>query len=249
MSEIEWQPTQHAGPQHGAILEFCHAHRLPAPQDGSAELLVFIEQGALEGLHAFLAHDLTREHGGVLVGLPCYDPQQGRYFLDIRGAIPAQETEGTPSHLQFTPETWGYISGIIDENYPNLIVVGWYHSHPGLGVFMSGTDRATQAAFYGQDWQVAVVCDPARRQTGWFAGADCEPLRPHQVIPYAERTTPSGASRPAASETAVLLEQEYLKRTELAGDWRWLLPFGLLILGLALVWAGIRGYRKTRGEG
>ncbi len=43
------------------------------------------------------------------------------------------------------------------------MVVGWYHSHPNLGAFFSGTDRATQRAFFNRPYSVGLVVDPVRR--------------------------------------------------------------------------------------
>jgi COP9 signalosome complex subunit 5 len=41
-------------------------------------------------------------------------------------------------------------------------VIGWYHSHPGYGCWLSGIDVATQALQQYTDPQVAVVIDPDR---------------------------------------------------------------------------------------
>ena len=51
-------------------------------------------------------------------------------------------------------------------------VVGWAHSHPGFGVFMSGTDQRTQASMQAMfPDAVAVVIDPLHKngiQIGFF---------------------------------------------------------------------------------
>ena len=45
-------------------------------------------------------------------------------------------------------------------------VLGWYHSHPGYGCWLSGIDVATQSMYQShQDPFVAVVIDPLRSQT------------------------------------------------------------------------------------
>ena len=41
------------------------------------------------------------------------------------------------------------------------MVVGWYHSHPGFGCWLSGVDMNTQQSFEAlSDRAVAVVVDP-----------------------------------------------------------------------------------------
>jgi proteasome lid subunit RPN8/RPN11 len=61
-------------------------------------------------------------------------------------------------------------------------VVGWYHSHPNLGVFFSGTDRKTQRDFFNQSHSLGLVVDPIRLQEKWFIGPDSIELRPPQII-------------------------------------------------------------------
>jgi len=40
-------------------------------------------------------------------------------------------------------------------------MVGWYHSHPGFGCWLSGTDIATQSTIEKLDSRnIAVVVDP-----------------------------------------------------------------------------------------
>lgn len=40
------------------------------------------------------------------------------------------------------------------------LVVGWAHSHPGFGCYLSSIDVATQNAFFGEPFHVALVVDP-----------------------------------------------------------------------------------------
>jgi proteasome lid subunit RPN8/RPN11 len=61
-------------------------------------------------------------------------------------------------------------------------VVGWYHSHPDLGVFFSGTDRRTQRAFFNQPHCIGLVVDPIGFQETWFIGPDSVELRNAQIL-------------------------------------------------------------------
>jgi len=48
-------------------------------------------------------------------------------------------------------------------------VVGWYHSHPGLGLFLSDYDIATQAKLQQfSPYIVALVIDPKRDEVSFF---------------------------------------------------------------------------------
>ena len=50
----------------------------------------------------------------------------------------------------------------------NLRVLGWWHSHPGFGCFLSPTDLKTQEYFFPESYQVALVVDPVRDELEFF---------------------------------------------------------------------------------
>ncbi|MFW9825593.1 MAG: Mov34/MPN/PAD-1 family protein [Candidatus Thorarchaeota archaeon] len=50
----------------------------------------------------------------------------------------------------------------------NLRVLGWWHSHPGLGCFLSPVDLKTQKFFFPEKYQIALVIDPAIRKYKFF---------------------------------------------------------------------------------
>ena len=105
MPAIEWQDTEELEPSGHPLEDFCSQHNLPWERIKDIQgTVAFIEKEALESLNEFLANDTRREHGGVLVGRPYIDMQDGRVFSVINRAIPALETEGSAVHLQFTSE-------------------------------------------------------------------------------------------------------------------------------------------------
>lgn len=50
----------------------------------------------------------------------------------------------------------------------NLRIVGWWHSHPNFGVFLSATDLKTQEYFFPESYQVALVVDPINEELEFF---------------------------------------------------------------------------------
>lgn len=50
----------------------------------------------------------------------------------------------------------------------DYILVGWYHSHPGYGCYMSDTDIDTQSKGFGGRHQFALVVDPEKREMEGF---------------------------------------------------------------------------------
>lgn len=138
---------------------------------------VYISEEAHDSLTSHLEADMSVEHGGILFGQAYTDSKHGIY-VEITAAVAAPRTIGTGVHLEFTPETWQGIMNHAKEAHPEANIVGWYHSHPNLGVFMSGTDMNTQRAFFHHPWCVSIVCDPVRKHIGYFLGVKAEKVNP-----------------------------------------------------------------------
>jgi proteasome lid subunit RPN8/RPN11 len=105
------------------------------------------------------------EVGGFLVGrhgAPGEPPV-------VEAAIEAFAAEGDVSRLTFTHEAWERVHELQEERWPDTSFVGWYHSHPNHGIFLSEYDQFIQRNFFGEPWQIAIVVDPKRRAEGLFA--------------------------------------------------------------------------------
>jgi hypothetical protein len=48
------------------------------------------------------------------------------------------------------------------------VLVGWYHSHPNFGVFLSDHDQFIQKNFFKENGKITIVIDPIRGKKGWF---------------------------------------------------------------------------------
>ena len=142
--------------------------------------VVTFRRSAWEALHRHAAGSAV-EVGGVLVGRVFADPADGRLLVDVEAALPAAGALGTPTYFRFTPEAWDAISRAREALHPDRLTVGWYHSHPGLGVFYSGTDRAAQAAFFDRPWSVGLVVDPWQDAHALFVGPRSERL-PNEAL-------------------------------------------------------------------
>jgi proteasome lid subunit RPN8/RPN11 len=98
------------------------------------------------------------ERGGGLAGRYCVDPS-GQRFIVITEAVPAPSAPSSAAHIEIRAEDWVDIKAAIARR-PDHRLLGWFHSHPGLGVWMSGIDRSTHRRTFGVDWQVGLVVDP-----------------------------------------------------------------------------------------
>ncbi len=69
-------------------------------------------------------------------------------------------------------------------NNPSLRILGWFHSHPDFGCFLSTTDVETQQYFFPESYQVALVVDPIRDELEFFT-LDNNSEKEYKPISYA----------------------------------------------------------------
>jgi proteasome lid subunit RPN8/RPN11 len=50
----------------------------------------------------------------------------------------------------------------------DLRILGWWHTHPDFGLFLSTTDLHTQRFFFPEIYQVALIVDPIRKEYTFF---------------------------------------------------------------------------------
>jgi 26S proteasome regulatory subunit N11 len=108
-------------------------------------------------LGKILKHSLTnleREVIGLLIG-----KMQGQ-VLEIWDAVTGEQY-GKQGFVELNEEIQAEIAEKLQKERKGLTIVGWYHSHPGLGVFLSGTDISTQKIYQKlYPKAVALVIDP-----------------------------------------------------------------------------------------
>ena len=103
---------------------------------------------------------------GVLIG----ETRDG--VVEVCASIEALNAAQAGTHVTFTQDAWETIYKVKDESYPNQRIVGWYHSHPGFGVFLSEHDAFIHRNFFSSPDQVAWVYDPHTDEEGCFGWVD-----------------------------------------------------------------------------
>jgi proteasome lid subunit RPN8/RPN11 len=135
--------------------------------DDLREPIVIIDKGTLNYIKEFAKKDTSKERGGVLVGaVEKLNKQKPK--ITILGAIEGKYTDASSVSLKFTHETWNSIHEIKEQKYPDSKIVGWFHTHPGLGIFLSHYDLFIHRNFFKEPWQVAIVIDPLNDKMGLF---------------------------------------------------------------------------------
>ena len=117
-------------------------------------LHVDLSRDAWAGLLAHARESLEAEVCGVLAGEVHDDA------IHVKATIRGAAAREARAHVTFTHETWNQIHSELDRKYPDLQIVGWYHTHPGFGVEFSAMDRFIQENFFSAKTQVAFLSDP-----------------------------------------------------------------------------------------
>lgn len=99
---------------------------------------------------------------GVLIG------QDRDLRVEVTACIQGQNAEEAGAHVTFTQDTWEHIYAVKDKKFPGERIVGWYHSHPGFGIFLSEHDTFIHQNFFSSPGQVAWVFDPHSDEEGCF---------------------------------------------------------------------------------
>ncbi|MCO5171816.1 MAG: Mov34/MPN/PAD-1 family protein [Planctomycetes bacterium] len=150
-------------------------------------LTVYVERRPLESMlrRAGVAGDY--EVGGFLLGASCR--HDGRRFVEITAQVPAVKAESARAHLTFGVEAVREFHETHAERYPGTTVLGWWHTHPGYGLFLSSDDMFIHTSFYAAEHHVAIVIDPRagpREEIGvfvWEEPGEVSP-RPRSLVVY-----------------------------------------------------------------
>lgn len=144
--------------------------RLPLGDPTWAAVDILMDEPALRAAQAHALSSLNREVAGVLIGRRPEKQPDGRYLVHIFDTIVAKHTVMQGASVTYTPESWRYLNDTLNERYPDetAVMVGWYHTHPGFGIFLSGMDLFIHQNFFTQIWHVAMVLDPQARTSGFF---------------------------------------------------------------------------------
>lgn len=159
--------------------EECLLHGQEPPDDtlsGDEALIVFISQLALKQVSTHSNSNLECEVGGVLLGRAYqYGPD---IYLDVQAAIPAVTADHGPVHFTFTADAWSQLHKDRAARYPELDIVGWFHTHPNLGVFYSSDDVVVHKAAFTMPWHIGMVVDPLRKEMALFGWKE------EKLVPY-----------------------------------------------------------------
>jgi proteasome lid subunit RPN8/RPN11 len=137
----------------------------------SNNIKVEIISDVLQAIRQHARSSLNAEVCGVLIGTSKND------LTNVEACISGEKAAQGGAHVTFTQETWEHIYKVKDKQFPNEAIVGWYHSHPGFGVFLSEYDLFIHRNFFSNPGQVAWVYDPKSDEEGCFIWSNDEIVR------------------------------------------------------------------------
>jgi proteasome lid subunit RPN8/RPN11 len=155
---------------------------------------------------------------GVLIG----SERDG--VTSVEACIAGANAAQSGAHVTFTQDTWEHIYKIKDRDYPEERIVGWYHSHPGFGVFLSDHDAFIHKNFFSSPQQVAWVYDPHSDEEGCFGWKDGQLVREAHFVFVdgrgGERADAVSKAEPMAreSDTDEQWDKESVRKSAGEGD-------------------------------
>lgn len=132
----------------------------------SDQFPIYINMTVWRQLWQYACDNMDLEIGGVLLGSFLHDDNgEG---LNIQAYLPGRHMEETLASITFTHKTWTDINQRLMREHNDKRIIGWFHTHPGHGIFMSRYDLYIHQSYFAGEGQVAVVFDPVHRSAGFF---------------------------------------------------------------------------------
>lgn len=160
--EIEIQNQSEITPTYGQLPQ----NYLSFGELEKDDVHIYIKQDVYKALEELASSDTDKELGSIILGE--FFQELGTTYVIISAYIEAKYTDATASTLTFTHETWEYVHSQHSANYRDQKIVGWQHTHPNYGIFLSNYDMFIQENFFNLPFQVAYVIDPIQNLRGFF---------------------------------------------------------------------------------
>lgn len=216
------------------------------PADRNEAYRVYLADPVHQGVLKHAAENVAVEICGVLVGKWARDAN-GPFAL-ISEYIRCNQATQKFAEVTFTHDSWAQINHEMDHKFKDLRIIGWYHSHPNFGIFLSDRDCFIQQHFFSGPGQIALVVDPIQKTEGVFEWRRGKPTPMHHYwignrVHVGPVSQPSGSRDAAATPAAA---QPHSGDRESLGSWilPLLLAFCCFLLGW--IWAGQRSDWERR---
>jgi proteasome lid subunit RPN8/RPN11 len=202
---------------------------------------VYLDDSVHAAVWKHASENMSVEICGVLVGT--WKRDACGPFVHVSDRIRCDSAKSEAAEVTFTHDAWSQIYKEMDSRFSDRAIVGWYHSHPDFGIFLSDRDVFIHEHFFNSPGQIAFVVDPVRKNEGVFAWRDAKPvLVPHYWVEGAIRSAPPANDAGASSSHA--RSQASAGSTAPSAEGRWPL-FDILIALVCAALVFILGYMAS----
>lgn len=124
---------------------------------------VYINEDAWHDVKMHAIEGGLNETGGYLLGFRCMLEKHPVTWItkSLRGKCISSR-----ANVVIDASTYECVPKEIETN--DLYIMGWYHTHPGFGVFLSGVDMNTMFLHFDDMFSIALVLDPMKMEHGFF---------------------------------------------------------------------------------
>lgn len=138
-------------------------------------------------------------------------------FAEATDYIRCDSASSKFAEVTFTHESWAQINEQMDSKFVDKRIIGWYHSHPDFGIFLSDRDCFIHEHFFSGPGQVAYVVDPVRDLEGVFSWQSGKPTpMSHYWIGPQIRTVEASQRNPAREGAARMAGVSAVRAVDLA---------------------------------
>lgn len=134
--------------------------------------LVFREDVMLS-LDQFAHLHSKGEQGGFLIGRKRELNTAENYEVIVERFVPIPQRDDA-SRLVINQEHIRSVEQVLRRGDQSEEIVGWAHTHPGFGVFLSNFDKEQHLRFFPEPWQVAYVMDTRANERAVYRIVDEE---------------------------------------------------------------------------
>ncbi len=175
----------------------------------SAQPSVVVDSEVVRKIRQHARSSQKTEICGILIG------QDRDLRVEIRASIEGENADQAGAHVTFTQNTWEHIYAVKDKEFPNERIVGWYHSHPGFGIFLSEHDTFIHRNFFSSPGQIAWVFDPISDEEGCFGWVEGQIRRIASISVLDRRggeSAEGGREHPSSNSSEVVADLVPQKR-------------------------------------
>ncbi len=135
---------------------------------------VYVDHSILQRIIDHCKRFVPLESIGFLTGFAY--TWNGHLYTVVTGHIEGR-SKSTPVHVEFEVGAMGEVITELRKKHAGSMIVGWYHSHPGYGCFLSSVDLKTHSSCFIEPYHIALVVDPNREDLMFFKSSGSSSYR------------------------------------------------------------------------